>query len=1053
MNDITQKVNSWHEEAMDLAEMAIFAKKRNEIFNYLKLIQRALNYEKAAAKLLRTNYVAEPSRSVIYLGAIHFAINTDSYTEARELIDEALEGNPPDQLKADIEQLGVELEKREEIKQSISDLTVSHLEKNGNKADDVLFMRAWNGALAWAEVVYGKETLDELLNRITLQAMLESRNLVLNEDHHVFAEHHPGKKWFADRKVTWTFWDGYKKYLFSKGIASNTVAQVSRVTDDILNRIGDPKRQGPWNTRGMVVGDVQSGKTSNYVGLINKAADAGFRIIIVMTGLYENLRQQTQMRLDEGFTGFHSNPEDNGNDKIGAGLFRDEMPVHPLTKTGENGDIRAANIRNHPLGTNDYYVLAIKKNPTVLKYLLTWLHSRGEQDGDYRIIRDIPLLVIDDEADYASINVARSYVSKINASIRAILGLFEQSAFIGYTATPFANVFISDTNKTQDQDITINRRKFRLGKDLFPESFVIQIPPPANYLGYNKVFNVNPALPDDQGLDMVSYVKKEDYQPYIPDKHKLGDSLPTDIPPSLKLAIDYFILVCATRHARNQIKEHSSMLVHVSWYVNWINHVAGIVSDYLEIAKNALRFDIDGTYTIHLKKMWDEELKGRADIMQSKLGYEDPGLIAHSWEDIRINLADASRRIEVRAVHGKKDSEHEERTRPLDYEKREEGLYVIAVGGNKLSRGLTLEGLSVSYFLRATKFYDTLMQMGRWFGYRPGYADLCRVYTTEQLVTWYRYIGNASEELKEQFDIMELSERTPDNFGLKVRSAPGMLMISSAAKIKGATDLNLSLSGQLLETYRISKNKTALESNLRALKSLIPGLGQVSGVVRQGQKYIWENVRYQQIDDFLRDYHTQQLNIDPVVIRTYINRQQKNGVLTKWTVVLISNSDAKANDRQDIGGLTVGYTSRLEFEEEEADGSKTVSEDVYVIRNSHIISPPHEFIDMDSTDPRFINAKDETIRESTAKTPPKSPSGKFIRKYREQENALLLLYVLDPKGFKHDSELPAVGYAISLPLLKKDAGYPYKVNKRFMKEMFDYPKVAEEHPQLTAEEV
>ncbi|WP_214071830.1 Z1 domain-containing protein [Mucilaginibacter sp. dw_454] len=1050
MKEIIQKVNSWHEDAMDLAEMAFFAKRRNEIFSYLKYIQRALNYEKAAAKLLRENYTAEPTRSVIYLGAIHFAINSDTYDEAAELIEEAFEGNPPEELKAELEVLRKELITRDEIKKSVSNLTVSHLEKRGSNADEEMFQRAWNGALAWAEVIYGKETLDQLLNRIILQATLESRNLITNPNYQVFASPQPFKKWVGDRKEPWTFWDGYKNYLFSGGIASNTIAQINRVTDDILNRIGDPTRAGQWQTRGMVVGDVQSGKTSNYIGLINKAADAGFRIIIVMTGLYENLRQQTQIRLDEGFIGAHSNIEENGTGKIGVGLFRQEMPVHPLTRTGENGDIRAANVRNNPLDTKDHYVMAIKKNPVVLKYLLTWLHSRGEVDGDYRIIRNIPLLIIDDEADYASINVDKSYVSKINASIRSLLGLFEQSAFIGYTATPFANVFISDHNKTQGKDVVINKRKYRLGKDLFPESFVIQIPPPANYIGYNKVFNVNPAMPDDEGLDMITYIKKEDYQPYIPDKHKLGDKLPEDIPQSLKDAVDYFIIVCAVRYARNQDKSHSSMLVHVSWYVKWINHIAEIVDSYLTTSKNVLKYDQSGDYELHLKSVWENELKGRTDFILSKLEYDDAGLTELGWEEIQIHLADASQRIVVRAVHGKKDKEHEELTQPLDYDKHPEGLFVIAVGGNKLSRGLTLEGLSVSYFLRATRFYDTLMQMGRWFGYRPGYADLCRVFTTEQLVGWYHYIGNASEELKEQFDIMDLSDRTPDNFGLKVRTAPGMLMISSAAKIRGATDLSLSLSGQLLETYRISKNKDILQLNLNALSNLIAKLGATSGKVRQSQQYIWENVRYPLIDEFLGDYQTQQLNIQSNIVRGYITRQQKSGTLTNWTVVLISSSDALPDEYMDIDDLPVGYTSRLEVDEDR-QGNKIDDDKVYVIRNSHIISPPHEFLDMEPTDPRFIAAKDETIRTSEAKTPPKVPSGKFVRKYRGHENALLILYLLNPKKFKHDSALPAAGYAISLPAITGDKGFPYKVNKQFLADLFDYPKEAEEHYTLKTE--
>lgn len=1054
MSDNIHKINTWHEEAMDFAEMAFFASRRSEQYNYWKYIQRALNYEKAAARLLKNVGDSEPSRSVLYQGAIHFALNLDNFEEAKTLLAEALEGNPPAEIKDDLEQQLSQLARREKIRNKVADdaqRNLSYLEDEKDPEREQI-NHALNAAITGAEAFFGKETLSQLLNRLALQVSLESKNLVSNPNYQIFENQKPDEKWIEERrsKIQWTFWDAYKKYLDHKEIAASTITKLDHLTDDILNRIGDSNKSGVWDKRGMVVGDVQSGKTSNYVGLINKAADAGFRIIIILTGLYENLRQQTQQRVDEGFSGFTSAPDSN-SEVIGVGNYRRSIPVHPITHTKDRGDLRASSLRNLPLNTNDYYAIVIKKNASVLKNLLTWLHARGEKDGDYQIIKNVPLLIIDDEADYASINVDKDFVSRINGYIRSTLGLFEQSAFIGYTATPFANVFISDPNETEGKDILIDGKKFRLGEDLFPRDFIINIPPPSNYIGYTKVFDTG-SLPEteEESLPLVNVI--DDFESYIPQTHRKDDSLPTALPPSLEYAIHCFILVCAIRIARGHEKQDNSMLVHVSWYVKWINEVALLINTWLSSVKDSIRYDPDGAVVRTLKEVWEKEYKGRTQVVVQRLGYDDPRLIDHNWDEIQPYLSQAAEKIEVRAVHGPQKGLSYENTTPLNYHEYENGLSVIAVGGNKLSRGLTLEGLSVSYFLRATKFYDTLLQMGRWFGYRPGYADVCRLFTTEELITWYQYIGNATEELKEQFDIMDLADRIPRNFGLKVRSAPGMLMISAAAKIKGAADLNLSYSGELLETYVISKDRDILKKNLSSVKELVNLLPSLSGKIRQGQTFIWENVPFKPVDTFLEHYLTKQSNIRPDFIRGYIANQVRKGNLINWTVVLISNSSSKSGYELKTSDsvLKVGLTKRQEAVKKK-NGIETVDPVNYIIRQSHIISPPHEYLDMEETDERYLKAKDETIQNSRARTTPKNPAGKYIRKYRGTQNALLVVYLLDPDGFNGDNDLPATGYAISLPEIEGDIRLPYKVNEVFMQELFSYPEDAEEDPETEDE--
>jgi hypothetical protein len=1053
MNNQNQRIDIWHEEAMDFAEMALFAKRRGELYNYFRFIQRALNYEKAAAKLLISDYNKEPTRSILYKGAIHFALNLDHFSEARQLINEALVGELPVEITEELAKLHGEIQQKEKIRSKALAIAQSALDDD-EELDEYKIKAAIDASLMFIKATYTDPFVENLLNRVALEVLLEKKNLVSNPDYQIFEDYSIDKRWIEGKKdsLEWSFWKAYKTYLGSKGFASTTIKKLDLLTDDVLARIGDPRIGGKWDKRGMIVGDVQSGKTSNYIGLINKAADLGFRIIIILTGLYESLREQTQQRIDEGFIGSSSNIADsNSNNIMGVGLYRTpkNLPVHPITKSGESGDLRKSSLPNHPIRTNDYYAVVVKKNPAVLRSLLTWLHSQGEEDAKYRVIKNTPVLVIDDEADYASINVDKDFVSKINGSIRAILALFEQSAFIGYTATPFANVFISDFNETEGREITINNRSFRLGEDLFPRDFIINIPPPSNYIGYRKVFDTQLKVSEeynDGNLPMINII--DDYDEYIPRGHRKQDPLPSTIPPSLKYSIKCFFIVCAARSARGQSKEHNSMLVHVSWYVQWIDKIAYITNQYVnELREKLVAQDPD--LLANLEKIWEKEFKRRHDQIVNQLDYEDPQLINHNWEEISFCLVKAAEKIEVRGVHGSSQNLLYSNSQALDYHKYKNGLSVIAVGGNKLSRGLTLEGLSISYFLRATRFYDTLLQMGRWFGYRPGYVDLCRLFTTQELVLWYQYIANATDELKEQFDVMDLAERTPQNFGLKVRTAPGMLMISSTAKIKGATDLSLSFSGDLQETYVLSKSYDVLRANWQTLSTLIINLGQPTGPIRQRQSYIWENVHHRHIDLFIQEYRSNQPSLNPNFLRAYIGQQLRNNNLVNWTVVLINNSSPKNTYtiKTDQGALEVGATYRREVEENDSEGNSFTDPTRYFIRKSHIISPPHEFLDMDSDDPRYLKALKDTEDNRKSRESAIIPAGKYIRKHRGSKNALLLLYVLDPLGFGGDMDQPAVGYALSFPEIQNDQTISYKANQQFIEELFNVPEDAEENPE------
>ena len=914
------------------------------------------------------------------------------------------------------------------------------------------------------------ENIDFILNNGTLPSdqvdrervlkVLECKFAIFSEAHTILQEGYT--PWLLDKKaeIEWNFWKRYKAYLLmEKGFAPDTVNQLDSLTDDILDRIGNPKGKGAWDKRGMVVGQVQSGKTSNYSGLICKAIDAGYRFIVVLAGIHNSLRAQTQLRMDEAIIGFDTKIERNfnrANNWIGVGLSGVQLPVHSLTTSVLNGDFnKPAVLRSGiTIRSTDPIILVVKKNTSILRNLLNWLSAHGDMsEKGYNIIRDVPLLLVDDEADNASINIGKDDISKTNLYIRALLNLFERRSYIGYTATPFANIFIPHLEKEKEDEIVrhIGELKCYIGQDLFPRDFIINIKPPSNYIGPAKVFGIDPNVwqhNDDEDLSEDMARNINDYHGFVPNRHKKDDPLPEDIPESLQKAIKCFILTCAIRRTRGQIKKHNSMLVHISLFVRWIDKIASIIDAYLRSYKNQIEYQ-EGALLEELYEIWINEYIPTSRRMISKIGDTDPGLTLHSWNEIKESLFPAVSKIEVRAVHGtRKTAElNHKNITPLDYyEHAQRGLSVIAVGGNKLSRGLTLEGLSVSYYLRATRMYDTLMQMGRWFGYRPGYVDLCRLFTSSELIEWYQHITVAAEEVRAEFDNMFYEKRRPKEYGLKVRTHPGVLQITSASKFRSHEKISLSYSGRLRETYEFTTSPGTHRHNLNVFKKLLSDCGE--GTL-SSSGFVWLEVDSSHIVTFLENYHTSQRTIAPERISSYVEKQATRGWLKDWTVVLISSQTPENKYKLEVNDRTVevGMTIR----------NNTVRDsDVYYLSKSHIIDPKHESLDFDKETEHYIQALEATNlrrkKEAELKgnnyKPVNIPAGNFIRERRDSTRGLLLLYLLDPKGYPssmRDAGVEVVvGYAISFPHIENDQKVEYAVNLQFLNEEFGYEEEEEE---------
>lgn len=405
-------------------------------------------------------------------------------------------------------------------------------------------------------------------------------------------------------QVDWKFWRRYQKYLLeAKSIPESSISRIDDFTDRILELLENPLRDGEWDRRGMVVGQVQSGKTSNYTGLICKSADAGYKLIIVLAGMHKSLRSQTQIRLDEGFLGFDTRQArkfDKENLRIGVGnlLGEDFITVHSLTSSEDNGDFSkkvAQQVGVLPGGA-DPVILVVKKQKSVLTNLINWAISvRGQKDPQTgkTVVRNIPLLVIDDEADNASVNtklipvdednqpLADYEVSAINGKIRELLHHFEKSAYVGYTATPFANIFIFPESETSTH-----------GEDLFPKDFIINLPPPPNYIGPSQIFGIapdeDPETEKELGLAIIRVIN--DYHHKIPDSHS-KDFVPKDLPESLKEALKTFIISCAARKSRGEKTCHNSMLVHITRYTAVQSKLADMINQELISQRHRLEYE------------------------------------------------------------------------------------------------------------------------------------------------------------------------------------------------------------------------------------------------------------------------------------------------------------------------------------------------------------------------------------------------------------------------------------------------------------------------------
>lgn len=830
------------------------------------------------------------------------------------------------------------------------------------------------------------------------------------------------RPWLHDARINGEigdfYWGRYRKLLNLKGLPRSVIDATDEVTDRVLDRLGDPKNMSPWSRRGMVVGHVQSGKTANYTGLICKAADAGYRLIVVIAGIHNNLRNQTQARIDEGFIGRDTGRLAHANRAqrqkiIGVGQFdQREFPVS-LTNTLRDFNKATATTNTSQIGQyNVPVILVIKKNSSTLKNLLEWLKEHSVHQGT-QMVRQ-PMLLIDDEADNASINTAysRDEVTRINSQIRELLSLFHRSCYVGYTATPFANIFIDPD--TDDE---------ALKQDLFPRHFIIGLDSPSNYFGAQQVF----LDARDRHVRLIG-----DNEDILPMKHKIGH--PVDVlPDSLVRAVRAFIVARAIRNARGQQSSHASMLVNASRFTDVQGRLRSRVADVVGRIRDAVAVD-GGKGRAALK---NPEIAALHEVWMAE--YADAE--SAEWSEVQARLHEVLVATKVVEVNASK------RSQPLDYDQRgEHGVTVIAVGGFSLSRGLTLEGLTVSYFLRNSMMYDTLMQMGRWFGYRPGYEDLCRVWIPADGVGWYAHIHEAMDDLQAQLKRMELAKATPEQFGLAVRSHPESLIVTARNKMGTGREfpMKVGLAGKLIETTRIRADREQLDRNRKAGQALMAGikaLGLAADHPSRGTLY--RSVPVDLVRDFLLVFRADASDplTDPRLVSDYIEARA-DGELKEWDVLFASaqKDDAPGDE---LAGLTMRAFGRSVGEPDLRQGVLAISG-----TSRRVGSPGDERVGLTTEQ---IDTATKDFRDKCrlqGKEVPKTLPPRIFCEVSGRRPLIILRFVVPTVSDEAMSgKLPGIvlAWSICFPPSEVQGGtVEYVVNTIRMREMFGEEEVEEE---------
>lgn len=783
--------------------------------------------------------------------------------------------------------------------------------------------------------------------------------------------------------IKWVNKEAYQLYLLNnKKWNPRTIRDVDKYSDIILDHMRNPKdpQNKSFTCKGMVIGDVQSGKTANYTDLINKSIDAGYKLIIVLAGVHNDLRSQTQARLDKEVLGYETTQVKGSVKKIiGVGKMpMKTIDIETLTINDPKGDLKStANFiilddRKKPI------IAIVKKNTTVLTKLLQIIEDTKSTRGLSQI--EMPTLIIDDEVDQASVNTKKPEYdpTKINGLIRKIVNNCKKVSYVGYTATPYANILINyDPKEEKDPEF---------GEDLFPKDFIIVLPSSPQYCGVKEFFGDS----SDPNDDLIVTV---DDECDLVDERVTKDGLLrftaqdeiTHLTKSIKDAMDDFIVASAVRRSREG-KVHNGMMIHLTAKKKPATSLKDLVEERVENLIQEYKYNYNSKEKY--KIIWENRFKEKS----ISRGFYD------NWDDIEKELECVFNLLKVKLLNG--DSSD-----VIDYSISEESA-IIAVGGNKLSRGITIEGLTISYYLRTPNAYDTAMQMGRWFGYKKDYIDLCRIYTKNQMVSDFIHIFDSNLELRKDIDLMNCKDMSPSTFGLKILTHPTMKPTSSC-KMRYGKKMRVAFGDQRGDTTRFDVN--SIDHNMNLTKNFVNDLKDNYEIEENDRTVVFRNVPSNLIIKYLNDYKYLKNNDSDLLEqwRQYIVESNKIDELKNWTVVL-SSVEKKDSRLIDISGFELKKASR-----------KCYDVDTLFTR---VITAPTDF--------KYFFKKNDPNREKYQNGYVKNDEELY--KLFNPNEGLLVLYPIDIVKGDNIVASNVIGFGIWFPRSSKGTVSDYVVNSVYL---------------------
>ena len=939
-----------------------------------------------------------------------------------------------------------------------------------------------------------------------------------------------------ETQINWNYFDRYRRLLLENGRPDSDVSNIALDSRQILSRMGDPKSSTSFFKKGLVYGEVQSGKTGNFNAVINRAIDSGYQLVIVLSGIMEDLRQQTQFRIESDVIGegtLNKETERRGLKGVGHivrfGHQGDDNVSQVVPQTSYKSDFDSG-LLDKNFSLNHTSIFVCKKNVSILKNLLFSLQD-WIPEGQTKL--QLPLLLLDDEADNASLNnlgsKGNAYASKINGHIRSLLDLFDRRTYLGYTATPFANVLQHYTGESPENWVIgsgKDRREFSQVDNLFPDDFIVRIQSPINYIGAKKIFETV-APPENilgEKLPVVSVVCDaveqfpsrvlddppsepkgvENFQVQSEWDNAVGPfgsyegfntlkeyrkatkavsrfhRFPEALPESLKEAIQAFVISTAIRESRDSstrdsalYQPHNTMLIHISRFMSWQNRTRDLVAQYVKELRE--RIDIEapeeeGSIYLELERVWlkhHEKLVGKIRQYLPQ-GYRDEYLTDIVFASVCDFVPQVIKDINVVAINsGTGDS--------LKYDDKAPQK-VIAIGGNRLSRGFTLEGLTVNYFVRTTNFADTLFQMGRWFGYRPSYLDCCLLFTTQDALDKFNSTTRCVEELEAEFDKVGSK---PKSYRIRVKNHPGVLKITRANILKGTQSVIGSYQDTLQMTTQFKLDPDSVEGVWSDFRKHVSPL--FSDDKSDGGGFFKTVITAEEIVKIL----SLRSNFDSSkssLMRTFISNSSQKGYLTKWHLIVKTTGKASGKIGKGkiyssesglpgdvIMGIRNGPKKHLDRDTLlqkgifQATGKSanimTAPDDMAVPLTKAQINTAREKYETfmrKKLHREFPDWTEDDVEQEVRKKLERPPERIYREALNETQGVLIIYlfdthYVFKPNGVDGDHEyqnfvkahnlnlnIPLVGYALGFPPIKGSVGDDYVVRDDYESEDVPY---------------